>query len=155
MADAIVSVVLEQLASIAGQQIEQEVKLRAENALTLKKKVCSFFLSPCFSLRKVVLHHDIALRIKELNESLDDIAVDKERSLLANHGFIRFTSDVLNVHIQIMNQLAAKQDYEIEKLNERDCEPFRWCFCNSGLSSQGLSTHGRLVSLADAPQSKE
>ncbi|KAK0596215.1 hypothetical protein LWI29_013722 [Acer saccharum] len=27
---------------------------------------------------------------------------------------------------------AAKQDYEIEKLNERDCEPFRWCCCDSG-----------------------
>ncbi|TXG68974.1 hypothetical protein EZV62_003909 [Acer yangbiense] len=46
MSDAIVSVVLEQLASIVRQQIEQEVTLvwglskeRAENALTLKKKV--------------------------------------------------------------------------------------------------------------------
>ncbi|KAK3170528.1 hypothetical protein Dsin_000144 [Dipteronia sinensis] len=29
--------------------------------------------------RKVILHHDIAIRIKELNESLDAIAIDKER----------------------------------------------------------------------------
>ncbi|TXG68979.1 hypothetical protein EZV62_003914 [Acer yangbiense] len=60
-------------------------------------------------------------------------------------------------YANIINQIdniAANQDYEIEKLNERDCEPFRWCFCNSGLSSQGLSTHGRFVSLADTPQSK-
>ncbi|TXG68961.1 hypothetical protein EZV62_003896 [Acer yangbiense] len=90
----------------------------------------------------------------------DPITFFAFRSSLANHGFILFTSDVLNVNIQIMNQLlrkiasvepekipqrlgvaglalhyaniinqidniAAKQDYEIEKLNERDCEPFR------------------------------
>ncbi|TXG46271.1 hypothetical protein EZV62_028234 [Acer yangbiense] len=86
MADAIVSVVLEQLASIARQQIQQEVTLvwgvnkeRAENALTLKKKVCSFFLSPCFCFRQVVLHHDIAVKIKEINENLDDIAKEKDR----------------------------------------------------------------------------
>ncbi|TXG68721.1 hypothetical protein EZV62_003656 [Acer yangbiense] len=92
MADAIVSIVLEQLASIARQQIQQEVTLvwgvnkelklqikRAENALTLKKKVCSFFLSPCFCFRQVVLHHDIAVKIKEINESLDDIAKEKDR----------------------------------------------------------------------------
>ncbi|KAK3220064.1 hypothetical protein Dsin_014034 [Dipteronia sinensis] len=145
MADAIVSIVLEQLASIARQPIQQEVTLvwgvnkevkrltrnfeaiqavlvdaeqrqvkeksvtvwldklkdvsydaenvldkwntsnlklqiqRAENALTLKKKVCSFFLSPCFCFRQVVLHHDIAIKIKEINESLDDIAKEKDR----------------------------------------------------------------------------
>ncbi|TXG68714.1 hypothetical protein EZV62_003649 [Acer yangbiense] len=79
MADAIVSIVLEQLASIARQQIQQEVTLRAENALKLKKKVCSFFLSPCFCFRQVILHHDIALKIKEINESLDDIAKEKDR----------------------------------------------------------------------------
>ncbi|KAK4838342.1 hypothetical protein QYF36_013018 [Acer negundo] len=60
----------------------------------------------------------------------------------------------INQYWKHLEEMAAKQDYEIKKLNERDCEPFRWCFCNSGLSSQGLSTHGRLLSLADTLQSK-
>ncbi|KAK3219899.1 hypothetical protein Dsin_013869 [Dipteronia sinensis] len=35
-----------------------------------------------------------------------------------------------------MGMILAKQDYEIENLNERDCEPFRWCCCDSGLSTK-------------------
>ncbi|KAL5789855.1 hypothetical protein ACOSQ2_004743 [Xanthoceras sorbifolium] len=50
-----------------------------QNAIVLKKKVCSFLFSPCFCFRQVVLHHDIALKIKEINENLDDIVKDKER----------------------------------------------------------------------------
>ncbi|KAL5857103.1 hypothetical protein ACOSQ3_004561 [Xanthoceras sorbifolium] len=50
-----------------------------QNALVLKKKVCSFLFSPCFGFRQVVLHHDIALKIKDINENLDDIVKDKER----------------------------------------------------------------------------
>ncbi|TXG68962.1 hypothetical protein EZV62_003897 [Acer yangbiense] len=41
------------------------------------------------------------------DSSHDPITFFAFRSSLANHGFIRFTSDVLNVDIQIMNQLAS------------------------------------------------
>ncbi|KAL9450559.1 hypothetical protein AB3S75_012312 [Citrus x aurantiifolia] len=40
-----------------------------------KKKVCSFFsAASCFVCKPLVLRRDIALKIKEINETLDDIA---------------------------------------------------------------------------------
>ncbi|XP_031277193.1 putative disease resistance protein RGA3 [Pistacia vera] len=53
-----------------------------EYAVVPKKKVCFFFPSSCFSfkqvsLRQVVLRHDIAMKIKEVTENLDDIAKQK------------------------------------------------------------------------------
>ncbi|XP_031263375.1 putative disease resistance protein RGA3 [Pistacia vera] len=61
------------------QQIEG-----VEYAAVPKKKVCFFFPSSCFSfkqvsLRQVVLRHDIAMKIKEVNENLDVIAKQKDR----------------------------------------------------------------------------
>ncbi|KAK0605390.1 hypothetical protein LWI29_026197 [Acer saccharum] len=149
MADAIVSVVLEQMAEVTGRQIQQEVKLvvgvvrvddevnkltsnfqiiqavlidaeqrqvtetavrlwleklkdvsydmdhvldmwntailrrlqieGAENARTPNRKVCSCFLFPYSGLRQVVLHHDISFKIKAINESLDAIAIHKDK----------------------------------------------------------------------------
>lgn len=60
--------------AIIKQQIES-----LEKPPTPKTKVCSYIASPCFSFSRVVLRHDIALKIKELNERLDLIANEKER----------------------------------------------------------------------------
>ena len=52
----------------------------AENDLVVKKKVCSFIPSPscCFHhVDKLVLHHDIAHKIKELNGKLDEIVRER------------------------------------------------------------------------------
>ncbi|KAH9668884.1 hypothetical protein KPL70_021557 [Citrus sinensis] len=49
-----------------------------ENALVRKKPVCSFFLSCCIGFKKVVLRRDIAQKIIEINENLDDIAKQKD-----------------------------------------------------------------------------
>jgi hypothetical protein len=56
----------------------------AENDLVVKKKVCSFIPSPCcfHHVDKLVLRHDIAHKIKELNGKLDEIV--RERGL---YGF--------------------------------------------------------------------
>ncbi|KAH9669968.1 hypothetical protein KPL70_022008 [Citrus sinensis] len=44
-----------------------------------KKKVCSFFpASSCFGFKQVFLHRDIALKIKAINQTLDDIAEQKD-----------------------------------------------------------------------------
>ena len=43
-----------------------------ENTRSLQKMRCS--LSPCFCLNQVVLRRDIALKIKEVSEKVDDIA---------------------------------------------------------------------------------
>ncbi|XP_031258794.1 putative disease resistance protein RGA4 [Pistacia vera] len=47
------------------------------NALAPEKKVCCFFPSPCFGFKEVVLRHDIAVRITEINKKLDAIAKEK------------------------------------------------------------------------------
>jgi hypothetical protein len=43
------------------------------------RKVCSFMIFSCFHFRKVGLRRDIALKIKELNERIDGIAIEKNR----------------------------------------------------------------------------
>ncbi|KAH9754926.1 hypothetical protein KPL71_015597 [Citrus sinensis] len=49
------------------------------DALVPKKKVCSFFpAASCFACKPIVLRRDIALKIKEINETLDDIAKQKD-----------------------------------------------------------------------------
>ncbi|KAL9335585.1 hypothetical protein Peur_072766 [Populus x canadensis] len=53
-----------------------------ENTHSRQKIRCSFLGSPCFCLNQVVRRRDIALKIKEVSEKVDDIA--KER---AEYGF--------------------------------------------------------------------
>ncbi|XP_031279868.1 late blight resistance protein R1-A-like [Pistacia vera] len=43
------------------------------------KKVCFSFPSSCFSFKQVSLHHDIAMKIKDVTENLDDIAKQKDK----------------------------------------------------------------------------
>jgi len=43
------------------------------------RKVCSFMIFSCFRFREVGLRRDIALKIKELNERIDGIAIEKNR----------------------------------------------------------------------------
>ncbi|TXG46308.1 hypothetical protein EZV62_028188 [Acer yangbiense] len=50
-----------------------------ENAQTPKKNVRFLFSSPCFCFRKIALRHDIGVKIKEINENLDSIAVEKDK----------------------------------------------------------------------------
>ncbi|KAJ6856159.1 disease resistance protein RGA3 [Populus alba x Populus x berolinensis] len=145
MADALVSIVLEQLSSIVFQEVGQEVRLvvgvdnevdklarnfRAiqavfadaeerqlkdqlvkhwldqlkdvsydmddildewgtaiakskmkvnEHPRKTAKKVCSFMIFSCFRFREVGLRHDIAHKIRGLNERIDKIVVEKDR----------------------------------------------------------------------------
>ncbi|KAL0006453.1 hypothetical protein SO802_014014 [Lithocarpus litseifolius] len=63
--------------------IQKEEEENADNAPVMKKKqVCPFIPSPscCFSqVDKLARRHDIAHKIKELNEILDEIAKGKDR----------------------------------------------------------------------------
>ncbi|KAH9751782.1 hypothetical protein KPL71_014433 [Citrus sinensis] len=62
-----------------------------DNTLALaahKKKVCSFFpsTSNCFgSFKQLSLRHDIAVKIREINKTLDDITSQKERFQFAEN----------------------------------------------------------------------
>ncbi|KAK3217879.1 hypothetical protein Dsin_011849 [Dipteronia sinensis] len=50
-----------------------------ENAPIPKKKVCFMFSSRCICFRHVALRHDIGVKIKEINENLDSIAIEKDK----------------------------------------------------------------------------
>uniref|UniRef100_A0A2N9G3D8 Rx N-terminal domain-containing protein n=1 Tax=Fagus sylvatica TaxID=28930 RepID=A0A2N9G3D8_FAGSY len=63
-------------------EIQKHEEENAENALAVMKKVCSFIPSPscCFrQVDKLVLRHDIAHKIKELNGKLDAIVTERVR----------------------------------------------------------------------------
>ncbi|XP_055960192.1 putative disease resistance protein RGA3 [Mercurialis annua] len=67
-----------------------------------RTKVWSFVLSFCFCFREVGFRRDIAVKIRELNESLDVIAKEKERysfSLIKGHENIEraMTTSVINI----------------------------------------------------------
>ncbi|KAL5570580.1 hypothetical protein UlMin_027155 [Ulmus minor] len=55
---------------------------KAEKALLLQKLVCGFFPSSCFHtnpIKQVGVRYHVASRIKELNEMLDHISIEKNR----------------------------------------------------------------------------
>ena len=63
-------------------QKEEEEEKNADSAPVLKKQVCSFIPSSscCFGqVDKLARRHDIAHKIKELNELLDEIAKEKDK----------------------------------------------------------------------------
>ncbi|PRQ20454.1 putative P-loop containing nucleoside triphosphate hydrolase, leucine-rich repeat domain, L [Rosa chinensis] len=66
---------------ILRRQVEEMQDKEGENALVTKKKVCFPKPSDCFCFgqaNKVIHHHRIARRIKELNEKLTLIAAERE-----------------------------------------------------------------------------
>ncbi|BFG19410.1 hypothetical protein CerSpe_056840 [Prunus speciosa] len=63
---------------ILKHQIEKEEEKEGKNVALTKRKVCFFIPSPsvCFgSIGKVIMRRDIAMRIKEINEKLSEIAI--------------------------------------------------------------------------------
>ncbi|PRQ20565.1 putative P-loop containing nucleoside triphosphate hydrolase, leucine-rich repeat domain, L [Rosa chinensis] len=71
------------------QQVEEKQVVEGDNALVTKKKVCFPMPSGCFcfgQVNKAIHHHNIARRIKELNEKLTLIAAEK-----AMYGFHQST----------------------------------------------------------------
>ncbi|PRQ20555.1 putative P-loop containing nucleoside triphosphate hydrolase, leucine-rich repeat domain, L [Rosa chinensis] len=67
---------------ILRKQVEEKQEEEGENALVTEKMVCFPMLSDCFcfcfgQVNKVIHHHNIARRIKELNEKLTLIADEK------------------------------------------------------------------------------
>ncbi|XP_062026804.1 disease resistance protein RGA2-like [Rosa rugosa] len=73
---------------ILRKQVEEKQEEEGENALVTEKMVCFPMLSDCFcfcfgQVNKVIHHHNIARRIKVLNEKLTSIA--DERALYGFH----------------------------------------------------------------------
>ncbi|PRQ20586.1 putative P-loop containing nucleoside triphosphate hydrolase, leucine-rich repeat domain, L [Rosa chinensis] len=90
------------------QQAEEKQEVEGDNALVTKKKVRFPMSSGCFcfgQVNKVIHHHNIARRIKELNEKLTLIAAEREmygfhQSTIGDHHerFIqRQTSSLVDV----------------------------------------------------------
>ncbi|KAK9929836.1 hypothetical protein M0R45_026914 [Rubus argutus] len=66
---------------ILRQEVEQKQEVEGENAFVAKKKVCFSIPSDCFcfgQVNKAIHHHNIARRIKELNEKLTLISDERE-----------------------------------------------------------------------------
>ncbi|XVF79412.1 hypothetical protein PTKIN_Ptkin14bG0220500 [Pterospermum kingtungense] len=64
--------------AILKRQIEKEESTVTDH-VPPPKKVWSFALSSCFCARQVVLKHDIAVKIQQLNKRLGDIANERSR----------------------------------------------------------------------------
>ncbi|KAB5530107.1 hypothetical protein DKX38_020188 [Salix brachista] len=81
MAEPLISLLLERLATVLSQQVQKEVNLgkgdAEENIHNQQKIRCSFLGSPCFCLNHVVRRRAIALKIKEVSEKLDKIANER------------------------------------------------------------------------------
>ncbi|KAK9929864.1 hypothetical protein M0R45_026937 [Rubus argutus] len=74
---------------ILRQQVEAKQEGEGENASVAKKKVCFPIPSDCFcfgQVNKAIHHHNIAKRIKELNEKLTSIAAERQM-----YGFLQST----------------------------------------------------------------
>ncbi|CAB4297747.1 unnamed protein product [Prunus armeniaca] len=102
---------------IRKHQIEKEEKEGV--ALTKRKKVCLFIPSPsvccgCGPIGKVIMRRDIAMRIKEINEKLTDIANSKQ-----NYNFhentIRATEKLERVETSSFVQVSSIIGREEEK----------------------------------------
>ncbi|GAV83660.1 LRR_1 domain-containing protein/NB-ARC domain-containing protein [Cephalotus follicularis] len=57
--------------------LKLQIQRNENNAPRPKKMVCSFIIPSCFCFRQVSVRRDIALKIKEVNERVDDIVNDK------------------------------------------------------------------------------
>ncbi|KAH9689104.1 hypothetical protein KPL70_015357 [Citrus sinensis] len=76
------------------------------DALVPNKKVCSFFpTASCFACKPLVLRRDIALKIKEINETLDDIAKQKDM-----FGFV----------VNVTNERADQRVPSISSIDESE-----------------------------------
>jgi len=62
-----------------GTEIAKSQSKVNEHPRKNTRKVCSFMIFSCFHFREVGLRRDIALKIKELNERIDGIAIEKNR----------------------------------------------------------------------------
>lgn len=60
------------------------------------KSICSFLLFPCIGVKQVFLRTDIAQKMKEINEILDEILVRNLRSTTEKSERIQSTS-LINV----------------------------------------------------------
>ncbi|XP_020411507.1 putative disease resistance protein RGA4 isoform X1 [Prunus persica] len=98
-------------------QIEKEEEKEGKNVALTKRKVCFFIPSPsvCFgSIGKVIMRRDIAVRIKEINEKLSEIAI-----LRKNYNFlentIRATEKLERVETSSFVQVSSIIGREEEK----------------------------------------
>ncbi|KAL6297644.1 hypothetical protein ACE6H2_005786 [Prunus campanulata] len=103
---------------ILKHQIEKEEEKEGKNVALTKRKVCCFIPSPsvCFgSIGKVIMRRDIAMRIKEINEKLTEIA-----NLRENYNFhentIRATEKLEHVETSSFVEVSSIIGREEEKI---------------------------------------
>ncbi|XP_021824624.1 putative disease resistance protein RGA4 [Prunus avium] len=102
---------------ILKHQIEKEEEKEGKNVALTKRKVCFFIPSPsvCFgSIGKVIMRRDIAMRIKEINEKLTEIANLREKYNF-HENTIRATEKLEHVETCSFVQVSSIIGREEEK----------------------------------------
>ncbi|KAH9689194.1 hypothetical protein KPL70_015417 [Citrus sinensis] len=91
-----------------------------------KKKVCSFFpAASCFGCKPIVLRRDIALKIKEINETLDNIAKQKDQfgfSVNGTKSNERADQRVPSISSIDESEIFGRQKEKNELVNRLLCE---------------------------------
>ncbi|XP_022717497.1 putative disease resistance protein RGA3 isoform X2 [Durio zibethinus] len=121
--------------ALLKRQIEQAEGTRVRDAPLLKKVWPSFTLSSCFCLRQVVLRHEIALKIEELNQRLAAIANERSQ--------YNFTSEIRASHEQrtITTSVIAESEVFVR---EEDKKAIKDMLCED---SEETTTNLRIISV--------
>ncbi|XP_031247373.1 putative disease resistance protein RGA3 [Pistacia vera] len=92
------------------------------NASAPKQKVLCFFPSPCFGFKEVVLRHDIAVKITEINIKLDAIAKEK-----GDYNLNVIPANERPDYQRMRLALSERPAHECEKLEEIGKEIVKKC----------------------------
>ncbi|GLT32442.1 hypothetical protein SLA2020_071100 [Shorea laevis] len=90
-----------------------------KNFSLFKGKVCRPFL-PCFRCGQVVQRHDIALKIKDINERLDEIAKDKDRYQLTSRE-VRQPRRVVSTSFTEVSNLHGRDEVKKDLIDSLLC----------------------------------
>ncbi|TXG68865.1 hypothetical protein EZV62_003800 [Acer yangbiense] len=89
-----------------------------ENAQIPKKNVRFLFSSPCFCFRQIALRHDIGVKIKELNENLDSIAIEKDKYNLNAIRSIEEPQRLKTTSFIEVSEIRGRNEEKIDLVNK-------------------------------------
>ncbi|KAL3632872.1 hypothetical protein CASFOL_025856 [Castilleja foliolosa] len=91
-----------------------ENKYQSSSSSSPTQKVCSFLSLPCLGFNKITIRRDIALKIKDINEKLTEIAKEKDR-----YNFIAITGNDVSL---CPDRLRTTSYVDLSKVEGRDLD---------------------------------